>query len=333
MLIPLTPNRLIVFRHVLLTYSYRPAGDRLVLQTWHMFGPFAPDPLDEENCESARRDSGRAPARHLADVPSAREQFRPARLSRRVRWWYGHGDKGLSGTFRHLALYCMADEHEALGLGLSYTCHGAFCTANELYHFVNVFFKIGKDEARLMSLSQRVLLETGYEILQLFVLWFHFCELRYSLSVLSGGYFICLFLLLLGLTSAKSRRHVPSKGSSEPLSESLSKLSSHQIPHSLGSEGSTTAKGLYAYSFFVLNHYAFGGVREQALSVFVLSTSTTESSRRVPPPRGSRLAVPARGTPFVFLELARWLRSRRFHARWIRCRRPVSGTGPLALRL
>ena len=42
----------------------------------------------------------------------------------------------------------------------------------------------------------------------------------------------------------------------------------------------------------MLIHYAFGGVRAQALSVFVLSTSTTGSSRRVPPPRGSRLAVP-----------------------------------------
>ena len=49
-----------------------------------------------------------------------------------------------------------------------------------------------------------------------------------------------MFLLLLGLTSAKSRPHVqliraehPSNGSSEPLSESLSKLSSHQIPRCL----------------------------------------------------------------------------------------------------
>ena len=140
--------------------------------------------------------------------------------------------------------------------------------------------------------------------------------------------------------SAKSRPHVqliraelPSNGSSEPPSESLSKLSSHQIPHSLGSEGSTTAKALYANSFFVLNHYAFGGVRAQALSVLVLSTSTTESSWRVLPPRGSRLAVPARDTLFVFLELARWSRTRRFHVRWIRCRRPVSGSGPLTLRL
>ena len=65
---------------------------------------------------------------------------------------------------------------------------------------------------------------------------------------------------MLGLTSAKSHPHVqliraelPSKLSSEPLSESLSKLSSHQIPHSLSSEGTTTATGLYAKFFFVFS--------------------------------------------------------------------------------
>ena len=47
MLIPLTPNGLIVFCHDLLTYPYRPAGESLVLQTWLMSEPFAPDPLDE----------------------------------------------------------------------------------------------------------------------------------------------------------------------------------------------------------------------------------------------------------------------------------------------
>ena len=72
---------------------------------------------------------------------------------------------------------------------------------------------------------------------------------------------------MLGLMSAKSRPQLQliraepsSNGSSEPLSESLSNLSSHQIPHSPVSEGSTTAKGLYANFFFVLIHYAFGGV-------------------------------------------------------------------------
>ena len=30
-----------------MTYSYRPAGESLVLQTWLVSEPFAPDPLDE----------------------------------------------------------------------------------------------------------------------------------------------------------------------------------------------------------------------------------------------------------------------------------------------
>ena len=44
----------------------------------------------------------------------------------------------------------MADKHGALGMGLSYTSHGTLRTENEVYHFDNVSFKIGEDEARLL---------------------------------------------------------------------------------------------------------------------------------------------------------------------------------------
>ena len=59
-----------------------------------MSEPFAPDPLGERIVSLSAEISGRAPAHHLADDPSARKQFRPARPPQRVRWWYGHGDKG-----------------------------------------------------------------------------------------------------------------------------------------------------------------------------------------------------------------------------------------------
>ena len=168
-----------------------------------------------------------------------------------------------------------------------------------------------------------------------------------ALSVICGAFIIVWFSSELDwrvqrVTAKFSSSELSShqKSSSELPSDSVSKLSSHQIPRLLfclllgtfATCGTTTAKELYANSF-ELNHYAFGSVRAQALSVLVLSTSTTGSSRRVPPPRGSRLAVPARDTPFVFPWVARWLRTRRFHVWWIRCRRPVSGTGPLPLRL
>ena len=73
MLIPLTPNGLIVFCHDLLTYPYRPAGESLVLQTWLMSDTFAPDPLDER----------------IVSLPAEIQGERPACSSQRVRCWYG----------------------------------------------------------------------------------------------------------------------------------------------------------------------------------------------------------------------------------------------------
>ena len=93
-------------------------------------------------------------------------------------------------------------------------------------------------------------------------------------------------------------------------------------------------KGCSANSFNELNHYPFGGVRAQALSVFVPLhfdhgvEQACSAAARVPP-RSPCLGTP----PSFFLYVARWFRTRRYHVRWIRCRRPVSITGLLPLRL
>ena len=60
---------------------------------------------------------------------------------------------------------------------------------------------------------------------------------------------------------------------------------------------STTAKGPYANSVYVLIHYAFGGVKASITFVFGLTTSTSGSNTRVPPPRGSLLAARPWATP------------------------------------
>ena len=93
------------------------------------------------------------------------------------------------------------------------------------------------------------------------------------------------------------RAELSSNGSSESRSESFSKLSSHQIPRCLDIEGTTTAKGLYAKLFYVLTHYAFGGVSAQCV-LLALSTPlrprgrTGVFRRREGPPRKSRLGHP-----------------------------------------
>ena len=152
-----------------------------------------------------------------------------------------------------------------------------------------------------------------------------FCGLLFSFSFFIWRIFICLFLLLLGLMSAKSHLHVQliraelsSKSSSEPLSESFAELSSHQKarpnlfrsrlqaelssnPSCLSLRGSTTAKGLYAKFFFVLYHYAFGGVGAQCV-LFALGTPLRPRGRigvfrrREGPPR-----LPVSDIPFFRL--------------------------------
>ena len=165
MLIPLTSNRLVVFCHDLMTYSYKPAGESLVLQTWLMSEPFAPDPLDERIVSLPAEIQGER--LHVISLMTRLpgNSFGPLAL---LNVYAGGTDTVTRVPVERfdIDLYYMADKHEALGMGLSYTCHGAFCTENEVYHFDNVFFKIGEDEARLMSPSQPVLLETGYEALQ-----------------------------------------------------------------------------------------------------------------------------------------------------------------------
>ena len=88
-------------------------------------------------------------------------------------------------------------------------------------------------------------------------------------------------------------------GSSELPSFTLSKLSIRQVPRlhisismcASATCGSTTAKGLYANLFYVLTHYAFGGVSAVRALRAQHSTSTSGSNRRVPPPRGSSSPV------------------------------------------
>ena len=173
MLIPLTPNRLVVFRHDLLTYPYRPAGESLVLQTWLMSEPFAPDPLDERIVSLPSEIQGER--LHVISLMThlLENSFGPLAL-------LGVYAAGTDTVTRvpverfDIDLYYMAGKLEALGMGLSYTCYGALSTENEVNHFDNVFFKIGEDEARLMFFHWyfRYCYRTQYLIGAFLIVWF-----------------------------------------------------------------------------------------------------------------------------------------------------------------
>ena len=134
MLIPLTPNGLIVFRHDFMKHPYRPADESLVLQTWLMSEPFAPDTLDERIVSlSAEIQGERLHVSSLMSRPPG-NSFGPLAF---LDVYAGGTDTVTKDSVVRfdIDLYYIADEHEALGLGLSYTFHGAFCAENQVYHF------------------------------------------------------------------------------------------------------------------------------------------------------------------------------------------------------
>ena len=124
MLIPLTPNGLIVFCHDLLTYPYRPAGESLVLQTWLMSEPFAPDPLDERIVSLSAEIQGER--LHVSSLMTRLPENSFGPLALLYVYAAGTDTVTMVPVERFdIDLYYMADKLEALGMGLSYTSYGA----------------------------------------------------------------------------------------------------------------------------------------------------------------------------------------------------------------
>ena len=120
MLIPLTPNGLIVFRHDLLTYPYRPAGESLVLQSWLMSEPFVPDPLDERIVSLPAEIQGER--LHVISLMTRLPENNFGPLALLNVYTAGTDTVTRVPVERFdIDLYNMADKHGALDMGLSYT--------------------------------------------------------------------------------------------------------------------------------------------------------------------------------------------------------------------
>ena len=162
MLIPLTSNRLIVFRHDLMKHSYRPAGDSLVIQTWLMSEPFAPDPLGERIVILSAEIQGER--LHIISLMTRLpgNSFGPLAL---LNVYAGGTD---TVTRVPVERFCTTWRTSMKLWAWVSRTPATVRSVRKMRSttFDNVFFRIGEDEARLVSPSQRVLLETGYEALQ-----------------------------------------------------------------------------------------------------------------------------------------------------------------------
>lgn len=162
--IPLQSNKMIIFRcdGLGLSYSYKPTGRNLCLQTWVLDPPPA---LREKEEELRHLNGPEEPEGRRNNVMSIVTRLPGQSINplSYVNFLAGGGDGQLVVPVSRwdIDVYYRA-EHT---IGYSMTCHGSMIQDKDLSTFDNQFFGIPQNEAIIMAPYQRVLLEIGYEAL------------------------------------------------------------------------------------------------------------------------------------------------------------------------
>lgn len=162
--LPLASNRMILFRHDMMTYSYRPEGEySMAIHAWILSGQAA-----------AIVPMGELTGVQIPKAPNCLVESVNVRLAGRsntpTRYWsmFTAGTDCITewdcSRFDY-QMYWAPTRDEAQMTFKSYTKHGGFLAAETLTSFDNNFFGIPDSEAKYMYPGQRLTMEVGYETL------------------------------------------------------------------------------------------------------------------------------------------------------------------------
>jgi len=159
--LPITENKLLVVLPDIMSYSYKPRGENLLLQTWYVSPPFVADPQDARVVTLPDLHQG-----ERAMVMSAAFRF-PADAhgpeSGRMMWLAGSDGAVKVPSQRYdVDLYYSPEMYTAP----LYTNHAGCVNDGLMLCFDNEFFGIAQEEAKVLDPSQRNIMETGYEALR-----------------------------------------------------------------------------------------------------------------------------------------------------------------------
>eukprot|EP00448_Togula_jolla_P017775 CAMPEP_0170583490 /NCGR_PEP_ID=MMETSP0224-20130122/8164_1 /TAXON_ID=285029 /ORGANISM="Togula jolla, Strain CCCM 725" /LENGTH=798 /DNA_ID=CAMNT_0010906823 /DNA_START=33 /DNA_END=2430 /DNA_ORIENTATION=+ len=160
--IPLVKNRILIFRHDLMSFSYSPSGRHVALQSWILDMP-----LEMREREEALRviDGPPEPLGDRVNVMGIQTRY-PGLSNNLDNFWNmltagSDTQVEVPITRWDLDIYYRA-EHT---LGFSMTKHSGLLSQEEVECFDNSFFGISAQEAEVMAPLQRIVLEVGYEAL------------------------------------------------------------------------------------------------------------------------------------------------------------------------
>eukprot|EP00408_Alexandrium_pacificum_P060042 CAMPEP_0171179446 /NCGR_PEP_ID=MMETSP0790-20130122/13260_1 /TAXON_ID=2925 /ORGANISM="Alexandrium catenella, Strain OF101" /LENGTH=1221 /DNA_ID=CAMNT_0011644377 /DNA_START=44 /DNA_END=3709 /DNA_ORIENTATION=+ len=170
---PISKNKLVLFDHSKMSYSYKPQGESLAVQAW-MLG-------DMPSFNLSRIEAGTDERQQLMGIVGAPapDGNRTQIMSMATRYPGDSKDPLAYWTMQmhssdcvtewpiirfDIDLYYSPDPNDVI-FGKSYTNHGGFCRYEEISSLDNVHFNISEAEAQCMSLNQRMFCEIGYEAL------------------------------------------------------------------------------------------------------------------------------------------------------------------------
>lgn len=177
MRIPATDNKILIFRHDIMDYSYQPLGRSLALQSWLMQETGKSPAIKEMMVNLGQLgELGEVvcnPGPDVPDGPKASIMSLTTRLPGEAwspaQYWTMFASGSDSCTQWPYARWETDPYYEegadAIATGKSYTCHGGFVSQDQITQFDNVFFGIDETEARSMIPGQKMSLEVGYECL------------------------------------------------------------------------------------------------------------------------------------------------------------------------
>jgi len=177
MRVPATENKLLIFRHDIMDYSYQVRGRSLALQAWFMQDIGKSQAINELFVNLGQLgDVGKVvcnPGPEVPEGPKASIMALTTRMPGEAwtpsQYWcmFSMGTDAISqwpSARWELDLY-YEEGADSVATGKSYTCHGGFVSQEQITQFDNEFFGLDHMEAKSMLPAQKMCLEVGYECL------------------------------------------------------------------------------------------------------------------------------------------------------------------------
>uniref|UniRef100_A0A7S4SQG5 Ketosynthase family 3 (KS3) domain-containing protein n=1 Tax=Alexandrium monilatum TaxID=311494 RepID=A0A7S4SQG5_9DINO len=175
--IPITQNKILIFRHDLMGYSYQVEGPSLALQTWVLNDPPRFQEIKEMQVNigvpGERGEVVVNPGPDVPEGPKASVMALTVRLPGEAwnpaQYWqvYCGGTDAISQwpQSRWETEPYYQEGCDSNLTGKAYTCHGGFISQEMITQFDNQFFSIDFQEAKSMLPGQRISMEVGYQCL------------------------------------------------------------------------------------------------------------------------------------------------------------------------